>query len=235
MIYINLLPQEFRARQRMSLKNVALMGGLVAANCSLLAWAAWLWFGEYATTQSDRQVAQETLDSLQAQIAYVKALEGEKKSFESRESTLVAIAQNRVGWTAKVDQIIDVINKGGSGEKYLIWLDDLTISRQYDKNTKTAGMFKAQASCGGESVGMVANFLDDLQDSEFFAGFDAPKPPEGKMRDDGADLVPSSAWMFELELKLRSQDKEAEKPAKAAKAGKSAKPKAPQAATEEQD
>lgn len=223
MIYINLLPKEFRGRERMPLKSVMLVAGLVGTACTMLAYGAWLWFGELAAAKSDRQVAQETLDSLQPQLAHVKALESEKKGFESRAATLDEIAQNRVGWTAKLDQMIDVINTGGNGQKYLIWLDDLTVSRQYDKKTKTAGVYKAQANCGGENIGLVANFLDDLQTSEFFEGFDPPKPPEGKLRDDGEGLIPSSAWNFDLELKLKARETAEQKPTKAAKSAKSAK------------
>jgi Tfp pilus assembly protein PilN len=227
MIYVNLLPKEFRGRERMPVKQVIALTGLVGASCSMAALGAWLWFGEYATVQSDRALAQETLDSLQPQLTQVKALVAEKKSFESRAATLEEIAQNRVSWTAKLDQMIDVVNSGGSGQKYLIWLDDLTVSRQYDKKTKTAGIFKAQANCGGENIGLVANFLDDLQASEFFSGFEPPKPPEGKSRDDGEGLIPASAWNFDLELKLKARETAAEKPAKPAKGGK-AKPKAAQ-------
>lgn len=223
MIYINLLPKEFRGRERMPLKSVMLVTGAVAVACTMGAYAAWLWFGELTAAQSDREVAQETLDSLQPQLAQVKALESEKKGFESRSSTLDEIARNRVGWTAKLDQMIDVINTGGTGQKYLIWLDDLTVSRQYDKKTKTAGLYKAQANCGGENIGLVANFLDDLQSSEFFEGFEPPKPPEGKSRDDGDGLIPSSAWNFDLELKLKARETEADKQPKTSKGSKAAK------------
>jgi Tfp pilus assembly protein PilN len=223
MIYINLLPKEFRGRERMPLKSVLLVAGGVGTACTLGAFAAWLWFGELAAARSDRELAQETLDSLQPQLAHVKALEAERKGFESRASTLDEIAQNRVGWTAKLDQMIDVINTGGSGQKYLIWLDDLTVSRQFDKKTKTAGLYKAQANCGGENIGLVANFLDDLQGSEFYAGFEPPKPPEGKRRDDGDGLIPSSAWNFDLELRLKARETEADRPAKASKNSKSSK------------
>lgn len=37
MIYINLLPKEFRGRERMPLKSVMLVAGLVGTACTMLA------------------------------------------------------------------------------------------------------------------------------------------------------------------------------------------------------
>lgn len=203
MILINLLPQEYRQRQRTPLKMMIAVAVSVAINASLLAYWAWTAFGVAAEVSSELAVLEDTMAGLNPQIAYHESLEKETKVFEQREATLTEITSKRVNWTRKVDELIDVINKGGEGEKYLVWLDNLNVDSEINSRKKTFGTLEAQGNSGSPKFSHVANFLDDLVDSPFSLDFNPPAPPEGSQSQIDPELVPSEVWSFPLELSLR--------------------------------
>lgn len=206
MILINLLPQQHRARQRVPLKVAATAATFIVVNCSLLAWSAWIYFGDMVEVASESRVVQETLDNLRPQVEQFKSLEAENKLFLSRETTLAQMTANRVSWTRKLDELIDVVHKGGEGPKYLVWMDDLLVSRQFDKRKGSAGMLRGSAHCGSENLGLIANFLDDLQNSSFIEGFMPIEATPGKQEDEDPTLVPARVWGFPLELNLIAKE-----------------------------
>lgn len=211
MILINLLPQEYRQRRRTPIKQTVAVFAAVAVNCSLVAWWAWTAFGVSAEVQSEVAVLQDTLDSISPQVAYHRALEKENQQFATRETTLASITSNRISWTRKVDELIDIINRGGDGEKYLIWLDDLTVSQNNDPRRPGAGSLSAGGHSGSSNFAHVANFIDDLEASTFIGDFYKPEPPEGSQSSVDEELIPAEVWSFPLELALRPPE-ERERP-----------------------
>ena len=203
MILINLLPQEYRQRQRTPLKMMVAVAVSVAINASLLAYWAWTAFGVAAEVSSELAVLEDTMAGLNPQIAYHESLDKETKVFEQRESTLSEITSQRVNWTRKVDELIDVINKGGEGEKYLVWLGNLSVDSEINSRKKSFGTVEAQGNSGSPKFSHVANFLDDLVASPFTHDFNQPAPPEGSQSQVDPELVPSEVWSFPLELTLR--------------------------------
>ena len=125
MIHINLLPEEYRRKQRTPVKLMLAVAGAVAVNASLAAWWGWTAFGIAAEVKSEYSVLQTEMDGLEPQVAYHKALEAESGVYKHREDTLAGITAKRISWTKKVDELIDVVNRGGDGQRHLIWLDDL--------------------------------------------------------------------------------------------------------------
>ena len=130
MILINLLPEEYRQRRRTPLKALAVIGAAVAINASLGAYWAWIAFGEAAEVRSELAVLQDTKAGLDPQVAYHHDLEAESTIFKSREATLDEITMKRVSWTEKTDQVTDLINAGGDGDKYQIWHSSQTGPQQ---------------------------------------------------------------------------------------------------------
>lgn len=207
MILINLLPEEYRQQQRTPIKLLATVACMVALNGSLLAWWAWTAFGVAAEVSAELSVLEDTMGSLRPQIDYHKALDQENRQYKSRESTLRSITSNRVSWTQKVDQLVDVVHRGGSGEtKYLVWLDDLSVSQKEDSRRSTFGNFKASGHSGSGNFAHVANFLEDIERSPFIHGFTQPAPPEGSQSSVDKDLIPAEVWSFPLELALLSPE-----------------------------
>lgn len=211
MIHINLLPQEYRQASRVPIKFTVGVCLAVAINCSLLAWWSWMAFGVKAEVNSELAVLRDTMDSISPQIAYHRSLERENGIYESRSKTLKQITSNRMSWTQKVDELIDVVNRGGDGEKYLIWFNDLAVEQDSNPTRGTYGSLRAAGHSGNPNFAHVANFLEDLEGSSFITDFQPPAPPEGSQTNVDKDLMPSEVWSFPLELDLLSPEERLEK------------------------
>jgi Tfp pilus assembly protein PilN len=225
MILINLLPDEYRQRRRTPVKLLMSVTAAVAINGTLAAYWAWTAFGVAAEVKSELLVLQDTRAGLDPQVAYHQDLEKESKSFDTRENTLNKVTVGRVSWTRKIDELVDVVNIGGDGEKYLIWLNDLQIEQKENARSKSYGRLRASGNSGSQNFSHVANFLEDLENSPFSQDFKPPAPPEGSSstRDEG--LMPNEIWSFPLEVELTSpEERHAVVDAKADAKGKSAKP-----------
>jgi len=220
MIRINLLPEEYRRKNKTPVRVLGAVCAGVGANALLAAWYGWLAFGVGAEVSSETAVLQMELDGLTPQVNYFKSLDTEKKRFAGREQALTGITKTRINWTAKIDQLITIVNNGGEGQRHFVWLDDLSIQQNSDTRSKSAGQLKAQGHSGSEHFSQVANFLDDLEDPAFMKDFLPPAPPEGTQAQIDAELEPSVVWNFplKLELKLVEQPKKPEPAKKAAPA-----------------
>ncbi|MEQ1892905.1 MAG: hypothetical protein ABL998_10210 [Planctomycetota bacterium] len=206
MILINLLPDEYRQKRRTPVKLLLAVAATVAVNGSLVAYWAWTAFGVSAEVKSELTVLQDQRASLDPQVAYHKELEKESQLFEAREDTLKGITVKRIPWTRKIDELIDVVNVGGDGEKYLVWLDDLTVDQKENARNNSFGTFKATAHSGSSSFAHIANFLDDVERSPFCEDFQKPAPPEGSQTSKDEGLMPAEVWNFELQLNLKAPD-----------------------------
>jgi hypothetical protein len=206
MILINLLPDEFRQKKRTPVKLLLAVTASVAINGTLVAWWAWTAFGVAAEIKSELAVLQDQQAGLDPQVAYHNDLLKESKVFEAREDMLKKITASRISWTRKVDELIDVVNVVGDGEKYLVWLDDLTIDQKENARSKTYGSVKASGHSGSNSFAHVANFLDDLERSPFCEDFNKPSPPEGSQTTKDEGLMPAEVWNFPLALTLKAPE-----------------------------
>lgn len=206
MIRINLLPEEYRRKAKTPLKLMLGVTLAVTVNASLAAWAAWMYFGVEARISSERSALQTDMDGLSPQVAYHRALESESRVHKSRENTLTEITNSRVSWTRKVDELIDVVNRGGDGQRHLIWLDDLSVVQNGPGGRSGVGEVKASGHSGSDKFAQVANFLEDLEASSFIEDFHPPAPPEGSESLIDEELVPSVVWAFPMSLKLKSPE-----------------------------
>ncbi len=206
MIHINLLPEEYRRKQRTPIKLMLAVSGAVAVNATAAAFWGWTAFGIAAEVQSEHSVLQTEMDGLSPQVAYHKALESESKVYKHREDTLAGITAKRISWTQKVDELIDVVNRGGDGQRHLIWLDDLNVTQEGDKRSKGAGSLKAGGHSGSDKFAQVANFLEDVENSPFISDFNPPAPPEGSESIVDEELMPAVVWAFPLELDLKNAE-----------------------------
>ncbi|HUR26794.1 MAG TPA: hypothetical protein VM509_01295 [Planctomycetota bacterium] len=211
MIRINLLPEEYRRKTRTPVKLMLTVAGVVSVNAGLLAWWGFLAFGIQAEIESERAVLQTEADGLTPQVNFHHALEGERSRFASREAALASITKSRIGWTRKIDELIDVINDGGEGRRHFVWLDDVNVSQRYDQRAKSAGTLKAAGHSGSSDFGQVANFLEDVERSPFIQDFNPPAAPEGTQTLVDKELVPAVVWAFPMSLTLKAKDEPAAK------------------------
>ena len=204
MILINLLPDEYRQKSRTPIKFMAATLAAVAVNGSLVAFLAWKALGVAAEVRSELTVLSDTKAGLDPQVAYHKDLENESKLFKSREDTLHKITESRVAWTQRVDQLMDIINDGGDGEKYLVWIDDLNAEIKENTRSASFGTLKATSHSGSNSFAHVANFLDDVEASPLSDVFGKPAPPSGTVTAKDEGYVPSVIANFKLEMDLKA-------------------------------
>lgn len=226
MILINLLPPEYRQKRRTPFKMMAAVALSAAVNASLFAFWAWTAFGVAAEVKSELAVLEDTMETLQPQIEYHKALEAESKVFESREATLANITGTRVSWTEKMDQLIDVVHAGGDGpEKYLVWFDGLTVDTSRNDRAGTFGKVTANGFSGSREISQVANFMDDVSASALATDFAVVSNPQGNEAKVDLTLDPSEVWQFPFEMALRSPEERAslKSPAPAADAAQEKK------------
>lgn len=206
MILINLLPDEYRQKKRTPVKLLLAITASAAINGSLVAYWAWTAFGVAAEVKSELAVLQDQRAAIDPQVSYHRDLEKESQLFDAREEMLKKITANRISWTRKVDELIDVVNVGGDGEKYLVWLDDLTVDQKESSRNKSYGSLKASGHSGSTSFAHVANFLDDVERSTFCEDFNRPAPPEGSQSSKDEGLMPSEIFNFPLEATLKAPE-----------------------------
>jgi len=217
MIRINLLPDEYRRRNRTSFKLVLAVAAMATFNATLLAWLSWLHFGVAGEVRSESSVLQTELDGLTPQVNHNKALDAERKRHSARESVLAEITKSRISWTRKVDELVTVIHSGGELERqrHHVWLDDLIVQQTPDPRSKSAGSVRASGHNGSDRFDQIANFLDDLEHSPFIEDFLPPAPPEGSQTLVDKELVPPVVWAFPLSLSLKTPEERIQRAAAA--------------------
>ena len=200
MILINLLPEEYRQSQRTPLKYFAGVALAVAVNASLLAYWGWTAFGIAAEVESDLTIQKDTFGGLEGQVKYHENLEKESNVYRNRETTLATVTGGRVSWTQQVDDLIDLINRGGDGSRYLIWLDDLVVDQKPNQRRQSFGQMKSSGRLGSDSFADVANFFEDIQQSRLSDTFMTTEPPAASQSNKDEELVPSQVWSFDMDL-----------------------------------
>lgn len=211
MIEINLLPDEYRHSQRTPVRVFASIALGVTVNATL--GAVWMWneFGPGAEVEQQLEVLTSDRDTLRPLVDYHTKLVTETRLYDSRERTLDQIVAQRVSWTEKVDQLVDVINEGGDDDnKYLVWLDNLNVA-QTERAPRpglpaSGGQLSAKANSGDDDFALVANFLEDVENSSFGFGFSKPQPPAGSASEPDETLIPSVVFNFTLGLDLLPAD-----------------------------
>lgn len=210
MIRINLLPEEYRKTSRTPIKLMLGISAAVAINTALLSFLGWLTFGVAKEIDSEKATLQVEMDGLTPQVAYHRNLEKEGKEYDSRERTLSSITSSRIVWTRKLDELIDVVNRGDEGQRHLVWMDDLSVTQSLNPRANSHGSVRASGHSGSDKFAQVANFLEDLEGSTFIEDFYKPAPPEGTQTVVDEELVPPVVWAFPLALDLRSPEEREE-------------------------
>lgn len=207
MIRINLLPEEYQRKARTPVKLMVAVALSVTFISSLTAWLGWLALGVSASVKSELAVLQTEDDGLRPQVTYHKSLDAESAQHRKREETLAQITASRISWTRKVDEFVDVVNRGGDGDRHLVWFDSLSVQQGIggSRGKGSSGSLTASGHSGSDNFGQVANFLDDIEDSTFIEDFYPPAPPEGSETLNDPELMPALVWAFPLSIELKDK------------------------------
>jgi len=228
MIRINLLPSEYRSRDRMPLAAFAAVLGGVAVVGMTAAYYFYLQFGVLAEVRAERERMEQELASATPKLKHHAALLAEKADYEKREAKIKEIGGSRILWTKKIDQFADIVNAGEDTSRYTIWFEDLNLEQALDPKGETGGKFKSKGLSGSANYANVANFFADLEGTEFFRDFQTINNPDGKLQEPSKDLLPAQVWQFQLSMALKptadSKKKDAKKPAAPAAPGANTPP-----------
>jgi hypothetical protein len=206
MIQINLLPEELRPQPGITPRKAAALATGVLVNASLLAWWGWLSIGIGQRVDGELMQVNEEMSGLTPQVNYHRGLETEHRVYESREKTLHTITGERISWTQKLDELVDLAHTGSDTSQYLVWFGNLNVTQVSDARREDFGSLRAEGFSGTGNFANVANFLEDLEESNFAKGFNPPAPPEGSQSKVDEELVPSEVWSFPVELSLKSPE-----------------------------
>ena len=204
MIRINLLPQEYRGRERLSMKVWGtLLGTVVIVSCAI-GYFGHVYLSEYKKIEGERVGRQDRLTNLEPQAKYDEELVAEKQEYLKRAQTIQGIANSRVMWTKLLDLFIDITNNENNDERHHTWFSNLNIS---GGGTKVGPVWTLNAFSQSGSFTKMANFLDDVENHrEFFHDFMKISPPSGR-RQTQPDKHPPEAVNFKLELRMHPPEK----------------------------
>jgi len=199
MIHINLLPEEYRRRRTPPALLMAICA-VVALDATLMAWWTWSEFGVQLAVEAELDVLRLEMDGIEPQLAHHQALEEERSRHARREETLRGIAAESISWTAKLDQLVDVLTEGDKRGRHKVWFTDLDADISGGRRVEKGGSLRAGGVSGSERFADVADFLDDLEGSPFGSELGAPAPPEGSVSLVDSELDPPVVWSFPLQI-----------------------------------
>lgn len=214
MITINLLPQEYRRRERTPI--VVFLPIVVGLVCVLSAAsvAAYVHFVSLEQTVAQKRSLEADLQQKTPNLRYEESLLAEEKEYQARVETIEDIAASRILATKKLDQLWGTISAGDASGDYMVWLTEMKSTP-----AKTSGnAAKAKKGDGPRPGGEIAmkGFAladrDPLQDFNRFHGALKASPiykecievnnPDGKVNDFNDERVPRKGWTVDLAMSL---------------------------------
>ena len=212
---INLLPTEYRRKERTPF--AVLLPMLVAVTLitgSLAVWG-WMHFGELSEAESHRDDLQAVYDSKRPQLTYLASLETEKGEYTRRAQTIRGMAESRVLWSRKLDEFCDVVADDEGGSRYQVWITDFKVespNRMVARRSRGPApgetvSLKGFCFSGDDPLQRFNVFHESLWSSKFFSSdFEKMNKPAGKVLDLADGLEPGLAWTVDLTLEMKSDE-----------------------------
>lgn len=203
MIQINLLPREYKGRERLSLKVWATLLTAVLLVCCSLGYFGHVYLNKYKTIEGERVGKEDKLRNLTPQAQYDDKLVAEAKEYKKRAKTIQGIANSRVLWSRLTDLFIDIVNNEGNTDRHNVWFRNLVVKA----NGKRGPTWSLNAFSQSKSFTKQANFLDDVKNNtEFFHDFAYINDPGGRVVSN-KDKHPPDAVSFKLDLRMQPPSK----------------------------
>ena len=199
MIQINLLPEGYRRRERLSFKVWgAILAAVILVSCSV-GYFGHVYLSEFKKIEGDRIEREERLTLLKEFAKYDDQLVASAKEYVQREGTIQGIANSRALWTRLLDKFIDVVNNDGNTERHNVWFRNLAVGGGTAARGPTWGLAAFSQSA---SFTKQANFLDDVKDhTAFFGDFAEINAPGGRVVESD-NRTPKEAVAFKLTMQM---------------------------------
>ncbi len=200
MIKINLLPQEYRKKERTSFKVFGSLLLSLIVVCASFVYFGHVYLNEFKVIEAKRVSKEEKLKNLEVWAKRDDALVSERKEYEKRSKTIQKIANSRLLWTKTLDQFIDITFNEGNTERHWVWFSNLSANTGSGRRGPTMTL-AAKVATGQFS--RQANYLDDLKnDKEFFKDFLSVNAPGGRVVMT-EKKEPQAAISFKLDLRMK--------------------------------
>ncbi|MBL8696548.1 MAG: hypothetical protein JNJ88_20800 [Planctomycetes bacterium] len=197
MISVNLLPEEFRRRERTPLRVFAATLAAAVVVAGLGAGVAYLRFGQLVSVQETLARIEEDRQGLEPMLKHHAALSVEIAESEKWHQTIYELRAGRINWTTKLDQFVEFISVRGDQGLGTAWFDEVSITQTIDNKT-SGGTFALQGHIEGDSVGLVADLISASKEHPFYGDFVSASVPEGKTTSSERGVVVDFPLTFTL-------------------------------------
>lgn len=223
MIRVNLLPQEYRKAEATPLKQFfATVGAAVVLALAGVGWAYVHW-GVLVPTRQDKENIDSTVNTQKPQVQDSKNLASALQELKDQYSKIDKVAENRIIWSRKIDEVWEVVVSPTPANKYEVWLKGL--SGRLTGAVKSGGDVQFGGTSSGPQVFKMADFHDAVKASEFFKDFSEITYPYGTREElVGADREPKEGWTFQFTMQLKPMKEMNDARAKAAAGATGKKP-----------
>ncbi len=212
MIQINLLPSEFKKRERTPLAVFLPFIACLSTTLIVAAFAAWVHFDWLAEAVNESAQNDSILSQRQPQLNYEKSLLAEERDYKSRADTIQDIAGSRLLMTRRLDELFDII-EDGKEDGHLIWLTSLKMAPASINKRRVRGR-KGPESGGSLTLkGFALAESDPLhsynlyhakikQSRMFRLGYNDIGKPKGKVNIFTDGKLPSKGWSIGLTMTM---------------------------------
>ncbi|MGE0713168.1 MAG: PilN domain-containing protein [Planctomycetota bacterium] len=160
MIEINLLPAEFRPREKTNLGLIA----TVAVGLLVFGVVAMIGFdqnNQLASLDTEYQSLQKKKEEKDRKVKYVRELEREVAQQKDRQNTIIEISQSKIMWSLKLQQFSRIMQEFPG-----FWIKSIDLL----KNSQTGDIqVRLDCSATGSSLREVARFRDTLKNDPNFS------------------------------------------------------------------
>ena len=135
MIKINLLPKELREKDKgldWVIVGYALIGFLALAAASLYL----LQLNHYKKDVVKKEKWSQQLSTLKAKVAQVEQLDAQKTTLQAKKNTVVQLFQGRLLYPQFMEKFFEILPQE-------VWITDLTISEDAQRNLKVVAVSNA--------------------------------------------------------------------------------------------
>lgn len=210
MITINLLPQEYRKRERTPIVVfLPMLVGLVAVLSAGFV-AAYVHFAMLSEAQNRKRTVQAELDQKAPNLRYEQSLIAEENEYKGRVQSISDIAASRIVMTKKLDELWTTISAGDATGDYLVWLQELkSVPPKATPDKKNGGpkvggvlAMKGLTLADRDPLLDFNRFHAALKGSELFKSCTEINNPDGKISAFNDDRTPKKGWTVDLELTM---------------------------------
>jgi len=203
MIKVNLLPPEYRKVERTPIMRFVVILAGVVLSASAIGAFLYVHFGMLVKSVSDREKLEETYITKKVIADNSRSLAREASEYKKRRETIEKIGRSRMLWSMKLDELCDIIHNKGDAKRHQVWLTQLrTLGAS---GSSPAGLY-IRGFSGGSEIHRLSDFHLDLKNSEFFEDFLSIDNPEGRVVQFSDGRVPSTAWEFDFNMRLKPFD-----------------------------